>query len=47
MGSFEDDIVERGEVLFVLSSMKVSITAESKELHLYRAGVNSRFFRDL
>ena len=46
-GSSEDDIVEGGEVLFVPSSIKVSITAESKELHLYRAGVNSRFLRDL
>lgn len=47
IGSSGDDIVEGGEVLFVPSSMKLSITAESTELHLYRAGVNSRFFNDL
>ncbi|XP_015883964.3 mannose-6-phosphate isomerase 2 [Ziziphus jujuba] len=46
-GSSEDAIVEGGEILFVPASMKVSITAESTELHLYRAGVNSRLFRDL
>ena len=43
----DDDIVEEGEVLFVPAHSKISITAISTELHLYRVGANSTFFRDL
>ncbi|XP_050374427.1 mannose-6-phosphate isomerase 1-like [Argentina anserina] len=43
----DDDIVEEGEVLFVPAHTKISITAISTELHLYRVGANSTFFRDL
>nr|XP_011464099.1 PREDICTED: mannose-6-phosphate isomerase 1-like [Fragaria vesca subsp. vesca] len=43
----DDDIVEEGEVLFVPAHTKISITARSTELHLYRVGANSTFFRDL
>ncbi|KAJ9140756.1 hypothetical protein P3X46_031364 [Hevea brasiliensis] len=43
-GISENDNVEEGEVLFVPAHTEIRITAESTELHLYRAGVNSRFF---
>ncbi|KAL5545267.1 hypothetical protein UlMin_009051 [Ulmus minor] len=47
VGVANEDLVEEGEVLFVPAYMEVQITAESRELHLYRAGVNSRFFKEL
>ncbi|PQQ01036.1 mannose-6-phosphate isomerase 1 [Prunus yedoensis var. nudiflora] len=42
-----DDIVEEGEVFFVPANTKISITAKSTELQLYRVGVNSKIYRDL
>lgn len=42
-----DDIVEEGGVFFVPANTKISITAKSTELQLYRVGVNSKIYRDL
>ncbi|KAK9226787.1 hypothetical protein WN943_011835 [Citrus x changshan-huyou] len=44
-GFSKEQIVEEGEVLFVPAYMEFTITSQSKELHLYRAGVNSSFFQ--
>lgn len=44
-GFAEEQVVEEGEVLFVPAYMEFTITSKSKELHLYRAGVNSKFFQ--
>ncbi|KAM7270452.1 hypothetical protein ACFE04_029666 [Oxalis oulophora] len=41
------EVVREGGVIFVPAYTEISLTAESKELVLYRAGVNSKFFRDL
>ncbi|KDP29436.1 hypothetical protein JCGZ_18357 [Jatropha curcas] len=46
-GFSKDGKAGEGEVLFVPACTEIRITAESAELHLYRAGVNSRFFEDL
>lgn len=46
-GLSKEDMVEEGEVLFVPAYMEIRVTAESTELQLYRAGVNSRCFKDL
>ncbi|KAJ8761184.1 hypothetical protein K2173_001240 [Erythroxylum novogranatense] len=40
------DVITEGDVLFAPASTEIRITASS-ELHLYRAGVNSRFFQIL
>ncbi|KAH9746783.1 Mannose-6-phosphate isomerase 1 [Citrus sinensis] len=44
-GFSKEQIVEEGEVLFVPAYMEFTIASQSKELHLYRAGVNSSFFQ--
>ncbi|KAK3218246.1 hypothetical protein Dsin_012216 [Dipteronia sinensis] len=44
-GSYKDAITE-GDVLFATANTEISITTSS-ELHLYRAGVNSRFLQAL
>ncbi|XP_031248215.1 mannose-6-phosphate isomerase 1-like isoform X2 [Pistacia vera] len=41
----EEQMVEEGDILFLPAYMEFTITSESKELHLYRAGVNSSFFQ--
>ncbi|XP_038875726.1 mannose-6-phosphate isomerase 1-like [Benincasa hispida] len=46
-GYSEEITFQEGEVLFVPAYMEVSITAAAIELHMYRAGVNNRFFGDL
>lgn len=46
-GYSEESTFQEGEVLFVPAYMEVSLKAASTELHMYRAGVNSRFFWDL
>lgn len=46
-GYSEETTFQEGEVLFVPAYMEVSVTAAATELHMYRAGVNNRFFRDL
>lgn len=38
-----ENIVSEGDVLFAHASTEISVTAEP-ELHLYRAGINSRVF---
>ncbi|WOH07639.1 hypothetical protein DCAR_0727072 [Daucus carota subsp. sativus] len=43
MKSEAEEIVSEGDVLFAPANTRISVTAAS-ELHLYRAGVNSRFF---
>lgn len=43
MHSAAERIVSEGDVLFAPASTEISVTAAS-ELHLYRAGVNSRIF---
>ena len=40
--SFED-LVREGDVLFASANTAINVTTAS-ELHIYRAGVNSRFF---
>ncbi|KAF9663983.1 hypothetical protein SADUNF_Sadunf17G0108700 [Salix dunnii] len=40
------DVVMEGDVLFAPANTEISVTTTS-ELHLYRAGVNSRFFQIL
>ncbi|KAG6579210.1 Mannose-6-phosphate isomerase 2 [Cucurbita argyrosperma subsp. argyrosperma] len=46
-GYSEESTLQEGEVLFVPAYMEVSITSGATELHVYRAGVNNRFFGDL
>ncbi|KAL6994013.1 Mannose-6-phosphate isomerase 2 [Sarracenia purpurea var. burkii] len=41
--SFED-LVREGDVLFAPANTDISLSSASELLHLYRAGVNSRFF---
>lgn len=41
----EEQMVEEGDVLFMPKCMDFTITLESDELHLYRAGINSKFFQ--
>lgn len=43
MHSAAEDMVSEGDVLFTPANTQISVTAAS-ELHLYRAGVNSRIF---
>ncbi|XP_059670593.1 mannose-6-phosphate isomerase 1-like [Cornus florida] len=43
MCTSSEDIVTEGDVLFAAANTEISVTTSS-ELHLYRAGVNSRFF---
>jgi mannose-6-phosphate isomerase len=40
------DVVMEGDVLFAPANSEISVSTAS-ELHLYRAGVNSRFFQTL
>lgn len=40
------EVVSEGDVLFAPANIEITITTAS-ELHLYRAGVNSRFFHIL
>lgn len=41
---FEDEVGE-GDVLFVSANTDINLrSASNSELHIYRAGVNSRFF---
>lgn len=42
-----EHVIGEGSVLFVPANMEIRIAASSMELQLYRAGVNSRFFRNL
>ena len=44
--SFEDDVVREGDVLFVPANTDIKLTTASG-LHVYRAGVSSRFFGPL
>lgn len=44
-GTSKEEMVEEGEVLFVPAYMEFTITSQSKDLQLYRAGVNSSFFQ--
>ncbi|WOH00290.1 hypothetical protein DCAR_0519649 [Daucus carota subsp. sativus] len=44
MKSEAEEIVSEGDVMFAPANSRICVTAAS-ELHLYRAGVNSRFFR--
>ncbi|KAK2986798.1 hypothetical protein RJ640_011023 [Escallonia rubra] len=42
--SSHEDLVKEGDVLFAPASAEISVTSTASELHLYRAGVNTRFF---
>ncbi|EEF35365.1 mannose-6-phosphate isomerase, putative [Ricinus communis] len=45
-GFCDGKIVKEGEAYFVPAYTEIRITAKSTKLHLYRAGVNSRFLKD-
>ncbi|KAF5748013.1 mannose-6-phosphate isomerase 1 [Tripterygium wilfordii] len=45
-GVVSKEVVCEGDVLFVPANVEITLTAAA-ELHLYRAGVNSRFFQTL
>ncbi|CAN1805547.1 Mannose-6-phosphate isomerase 1 [Linum perenne] len=40
-----DGVVREGDVIFAPAEMQINVTCTGSELHLYRAGVNSRFLQ--
>ncbi|KAK3017087.1 hypothetical protein RJ639_007661 [Escallonia herrerae] len=42
--SSHEDLVMEGDVLFAPASAEIRVTSTASQLHLYRAGVNTRFF---
>lgn len=43
--SSDEELVTEGDVLFAPASTEITVTAATTELHLYRAGENSRLFQ--
>ena len=40
-----EELVTEGDVIFAPASTEITVTTATTELHLYRAGVNSRLFQ--
>lgn len=41
-----NNLIKEGDVMFVSANTEISVMTASEVLHVYRAGVNSRFFKD-